>query len=42
MVAGSPAAKAGILDGDIITAINEQQINAVHTLDEILAQVLAR
>jgi S1-C subfamily serine protease len=36
VIAGSPAAKAGILDGDIITAINEQQIDAIHTLDEIL------
>jgi S1-C subfamily serine protease len=38
VIAGSPAAKAGILDGDIITAINEQRIDAIHTLDEILTQ----
>jgi S1-C subfamily serine protease len=38
VIANSPAAKAGILDGDIITAINEQQIDAIHTLDEILTQ----
>jgi 2-alkenal reductase len=38
VIANSPAAKAGIQDGDIITAINDQQIDAVHTLDEILTQ----
>jgi serine protease Do len=35
---GSPAAKAGILDGDIITAINDQRIDATHTLDDTLTQ----
>ncbi len=38
VIPGSPAAGAGIQDGDIITAIDEHQIDAIHTLDEILTQ----
>jgi serine protease Do len=38
VIADSPAAKAGIQDGDIITAINDQRLDATHTLDETLTQ----
>jgi serine protease Do len=41
VVADSPADRAGIRDGDIITAINDEQINATHTLDEILTEYSA-
>jgi serine protease Do len=38
VISGSPADNAGVQDGDIITAINDEQIDATHTLDEILTQ----
>jgi len=38
VVAGSPAARAGIKDNDIITAVNGQRVDATHTLDDILVQ----
>jgi 2-alkenal reductase len=34
----SPAAAAGILEGDLIIAINEERIDAVHPLDDLLSQ----
>jgi serine protease Do len=36
--AGSPAAQAGIKDGDIIVAVDGAQIDATHPLVELLAQ----
>jgi S1-C subfamily serine protease len=36
--AGSPADKAGVKDGDIITKINDQTIDADHPLDAVLSQ----
>jgi 2-alkenal reductase len=38
VVADSPAARAGVLEGDLITAINEQRIDASHSLDDRLSQ----
>ncbi len=38
---GGPAARAGILDGDVITAIDEERIDASHPLDDLLAQYRA-
>ena len=38
VVAGSPAALAGIQEGDLITAINDERIDATHPLDDLLAQ----
>ncbi len=38
VVAGSPAANAGIVEGDLITAINDERIDATHPLDDLLAQ----
>jgi serine protease Do len=38
VIANSPAARAGVQDGDIITAINDQRIDATHTLDDTLTQ----
>ena len=38
IIAGSPAADAGLQAGDIITAINDQRIDATHTLDDTLTQ----
>jgi len=35
---GQPAATAGLQEGDIITAVNDQRINATHPLDDILTQ----
>ena len=35
---GSPAEVAGLQDGDIITAIDDQRIDSTHPLDDILAQ----
>jgi serine protease Do len=38
VIPGSPAEAAGILEGDIITAIDDQRIDSAHPLDDILAQ----
>jgi 2-alkenal reductase len=38
VVDGSPAAVAGIRDGDLITAINDERIDATRPLDDLLAQ----
>lgn len=38
VIPGSPAEAAGIQDGDIITAIDDQRIDSSHPLDDILAQ----
>jgi serine protease Do len=38
VIPGSPAEAAGIQDGDIITAIDDQRIDSAHPLDDILAQ----
>jgi S1-C subfamily serine protease len=38
VVAGSPAADAGLQDGDIVTAIDGQAIDATHPLDLVLLQ----
>ncbi|CAN5613515.1 hypothetical protein BH20CHL6_BH20CHL6_14510 [soil metagenome] len=35
---GSPADEAGLRDGDIILAVNEERIDAQNTLDELLTQ----
>jgi S1-C subfamily serine protease len=36
VVPGSPADKAGVKEGDIITALNGQRIDGTHPLDELL------
>ena len=36
IVAGSPAEKAGLKDGDIITAVDGQRVDAAHSLDDVL------
>jgi S1-C subfamily serine protease len=33
---GSPAAEAGLQQGDIITSVNDQKIDGTHTLDDVL------
>jgi len=38
VVADSPAADAGILAGDLITAVNDERIDAANPLDDLLAQ----
>jgi S1-C subfamily serine protease len=38
VIPGSPAEAAGIQEGDIITAIDDQRIDSQHPLDDILAQ----
>jgi 2-alkenal reductase len=38
VVPDSPAAAAGLREGDIITAIDDQRIDSTHPLDDILAQ----
>lgn len=38
VVPDSPAALAGLRDGDVLTAIDDQRIDSRHPLDEILAQ----
>ena len=38
IVPGSPADRAGLRDGDIITAVNGQRIDAGHVLDDVLTQ----
>ena len=35
---GSPAEAAGLREGDIITAIDDQRIDSTHPLDDVLAQ----
>ncbi len=39
IVAGSPAAAAGLAEGDIVTAINGTQLDATHTLDLTVGQM---
>ncbi len=34
----SPAAAAGLKDGDIITAVDSQRIDGTHSLDDTLTQ----
>lgn len=36
IVPGSPADKAGLKDGDIITAVDGQRVDVAHTLDDVL------
>jgi 2-alkenal reductase len=38
VVEGSPAAAAGVRDGDLVTAINGERIDAEHPVDDLLAQ----
>jgi S1-C subfamily serine protease len=38
IVAGSPAAQAGLAEGDIITAVDGTSLDATHTLDLLLGQ----
>jgi S1-C subfamily serine protease len=38
VIPGSPADQAGLQDGDILTAIDDQRIDSAHSLDDILAQ----
>ena len=38
VIPDSPAAKAGIAEGDLITAVNEERIDAAHNLDDLLSQ----
>ena len=38
IIAGSPAAQAGLAEGDIITAVDGTQLDATHTLDLLLGQ----
>ncbi|TMC29267.1 MAG: PDZ domain-containing protein, partial [Chloroflexi bacterium] len=38
VVAGSPAAQAGLRPGDIITKVNDQQIDQQHPLTSIMAK----
>jgi S1-C subfamily serine protease len=38
VVAGSPADAAGIVEGDLVTAINDERIDASHRLEDLLAQ----
>lgn len=38
VVPGGPADQAGLREGDILTAIDDQRIDASHSLDEILSQ----
>ena len=39
VVAGSPAEKAGLKAGDIITSLNGTALDATHTLDLMLGQM---
>jgi S1-C subfamily serine protease len=38
VVPGAPAEKAGVKDGDIITAINGQRLDATHSLEDVLVR----
>jgi serine protease Do len=38
VVANSPAEKAGVKDGDLITAVNDTRIDGNHSLDDVMTQ----
>jgi 2-alkenal reductase len=38
VIPDSPAAAAGVMEGDLIIAINEERIDATHPLDDLLSQ----
>jgi S1-C subfamily serine protease len=38
IIAGSPAEKAGLKDGDIITSVNDTAIDEGHPLQDLLVQ----
>lgn len=38
VVPGGPADQAGLREGDVLTAIDDQRIDSAHSLDEILSQ----
>lgn len=38
VVPGGPADQAGLKEGDVLTAIDDQRIDSAHTLDDILSQ----
>jgi S1-C subfamily serine protease len=38
VVPGGPADMAGLQEGDVLTAIDDQRIDSTHPLDDILAQ----
>jgi 2-alkenal reductase len=38
VIPDSPAAAAGVMEGDLIIAINEERVDAAHPLDDLLSQ----
>jgi S1-C subfamily serine protease len=38
VIAGSPAAQAGLREGDLVTAVGGERIDASRTLDDLLTQ----
>ena len=38
VIPGGPADLAGLMEGDVLTAIDDQRIDSAHTLDDILSQ----